>query len=321
MMNHPRGTLNVLTAVIALVAFIAFILFPFASHAQETPAPAQDRPTFSAGVALVPITAVVRDARSRLVRDLTRDDFQVLENNQPRQILDFSATDRGPVSLAILVDTSGSMRGPNLIRGKEVVERLLTWIDPGADEVALFTFDRAIRQETPFTNAPDNIRSALNTTDAWGLTSLYDAIADTAKRFGDRRSGRRAVIVITDGDDTSSLLTPPEVSGLASAIDVPVHVIAVLPPRPAPSDTLAAPADAGLSDLAYWTGGDLHHATSPGEANRVIAALMEELRQQYFLAIESSAASGWYRLDITTKRRNLTVRARIGYFATSSDPD
>ena len=73
----------------------------------------------------------------------------------------------------------------------------------------------------------------------------------------------------------------------------------------------------GLTDLAYWTGGDVSHVTS-SDAPRMIAGLMAELRQQYFLAIEADSASGWHRIDVTTRRRGLTVRARSGYFAAAT---
>lgn len=297
----------------ALAVFAGLVQLPASTFAQ-------DRPTFTSGVALVPITAVVRDSKSRIVRDLARDDFQVLENSQPRRILDFRATDLGPVSLAVLFDTSGSMRGPNLAKGRVVVDRLLDAMTGTADEVALFTFDNTTHQVTPFTRDAAAVRTALAASDGWGLTSLYDAIADTAKRVADRRAERRAVIVITDGLDTSSSLTATDVSGLASSIDVPIYVIAVARPQRAEDDQRSDGTEASLADLASWTGGDLRVAAGADQADRTIAELMAELRQQYFLAIESSAASGWYRLDVTTKRRDLRVRTRSGYYAQSVNP-
>jgi Ca-activated chloride channel homolog len=279
---------------------------------------AQDtRPAFRASVALVPITAVVRDGKNRVVPTLQKDDFEVLEDSQPRRVVDFSATDRGPVSLAVLFDTSGSMRGPNLRNAKAVVHELLDRLNHTSDEAALFTFDNVLSQETPFTNDRHRIRTALNNTEGWGLTSLYDAIAQTAKQLAERQAQRRVVIVVSDGVDTSSTLTPPDVSGLASAIDVPVYIIAVGPARPSPDDTGGHSSDGGLANLAYWTGGDLRRVGAPDQAEEAVGALMTELRQQYFLAIESAATSGWYRLDVRTRRKGLTVRARSGYFATA----
>ncbi len=97
-------------------------------------------PTFKATVALVPMTAVVRDSRNRLVQDLRRDDFQVFENGRQRAIVDFNATAHGPVSVALLFDTSGSMRiGSNLENAKGVVEHLLSWLEPSRDEVGRYS--------------------------------------------------------------------------------------------------------------------------------------------------------------------------------------
>ena len=281
-------------------------------HAQEAP------PRFSAGVTLVPITAVVRDSRNRIVRDLGRDDFHVLEQGVPRPIVDFRAQDDAPISVAFLFDTSGSMPvASNLEKGRGFVERFLSQVRPTTDEIALFTFDKILRQEIPFTTDRNRIRVALDRVKAWGLTSLYDAIAGTAREVAARPSGPRAVVVITDGDDTSSTLTPAEVSGLASAIDVPVYVVAVVSPLDHPGNTAAVvpdQADGALSNLAYWTGGDLLYVSAPEQTGAVTKELLAAMRQQYFLAIEASTAPGWYRLEVRTKRSGLTVRTRSGYF-------
>jgi Ca-activated chloride channel homolog len=305
-MKRPCVTVALTAAFVALAGLVQHRSSVWAQEA---------RATFRTSVSLVPISAVVRDSRNRIVRDLEQKDFHVLENSQPRRILDFRATDDASVSLAVLVDTSGSMRGPNWSRGKEVVDELLKWVNRPSDEIALFTFDKTLRQETAFTKDANGIRQALDTVDAWGLTSLYDAIGETAKRLAERRGQRRAVIVITDGADTSSTLSAPEVSGLASAIDVPVYAIAV----ESTPDVLLRIEDREdpLAQLAYWTGGDVSHVAEL-ETSRTIAALMGELRQQYFLAIEADPTTGWHRIDVTTHRRGLTVRARSGYFATRS---
>ena len=298
----------------ALATTISLLTLPISGaatlHAQEA------RPTFRASVALVPITAVVRDGKNRVVRELRKDDFEVFEDSQRRRVVDFSSTERGPVTLGVLFDTSGSMKGRNLQKGKALVSTLLDQLDGTTDEAALFTFDKAIRQETPFTNERERIRTALDETQSWGLTSLYDAIADTAKRVGEWRAQRRAVIVITDGVDTSSTLTSPDVSAIASAIDVPVYILAVEPARHVDEgSTPTASNDDALANLARWTGGDFRHVAAAEETGIAVASLMAELRQQYFLAIESAEASGWYRLDVRTRRKGLMVRARSGYFA------
>ncbi len=277
---------------------------------------AQERPVFKASVAVVPITAVVRNSRNQLVRDLARGDFEVREEGELRPIVEFRSSDNGPVSIAVLFDTSGSMRGPNLDKGIGIVDRLLDAMRHEADEVALFTFDKTLRQETPFTNEVDLIRCGMDAMSAWGLTSIYDAVADAADEVAERAPGnRRVVIVVTDGADTSSTFSPAEASARASAIDVPVYVIDVAPGQ---RHAAVAPRvdDASLAHLAFSTGGDVRRLM-PGESMDVtIAALMSELRQQYVLAIESAAAEGWRRLEVTTNREDVLIRARTGYFST-----
>lgn len=281
-------------------------------------------PSFRAAVDVVSVTAVVRDSRGRPVMNLGQDDFQVFERGRQRPILQFQASDQGPISLGILFDVSGSMRGTQqMAAGQRAVEHILSWVEPTKDEVALFSFDADLRQEVEFTKDLAKVKAAVNSLTAIGQTSLYDAISKTARALGDRPSPRRAVVVITDGIDTSSKLTPAQVSGIASAIDVPVYVIAVLSPLDHPGmdsavvGAEASPVATHLSNLSYWTGGTLFMVSQPAHASQAARELIAELRHQYLLAFESAKEPGWYELDVRTRRRELTVRARSGYFSQS----
>jgi len=301
-----RGVLAILLAAAALFS---------ASDAVRAQEPAQ--PTFRSSVAVVPIAAVVRDSRNRVVRDLERKDFEVLEQGAPRRIVEFSAQENDPVSIAFLFDTSGSMGlVSNLAKGKEVIAQLLGRMQAKGDEAALFTFHRSLREEVPFTNDRYRIHRALARVEPWGLTSLYDAVAETAKRLTDRPVVRRAVVVVSDGVDTSSALSSGEVAALAMAIDVPVYVVAVVSPLDDPSHTAALPkkTTGGLYDVAYLTGGDVFHVSAFDPAT-TMDTLLAAMRHQYFLAIESSAAPGWYPLEVRTKKKGLTVRARRAYLS------
>jgi len=273
-------------------------------------------------VSLVPINALVRDSRNRIVRNLRRDDFQVFEGGRPRVIVDFGANDNAAVAVAFLFDTSGSMGiAANLNRGRDFVEEFMGGISPQTDHAALFTFNKGLRQDVPFTNDPDNIFDALNDVRPWGLTSLYDAIAETAKQVADQSALRRAVVVVTDGVDTSSALTPAEVSAVASSIDVPVYVAAMVSPLDHPggeSSVIPQQHESGLEALARWTGGDLFYVSSSENLIPATRELLAAMRHQYFLAIESSEKAGWYQLEVKTKRQGLKVRARSGYFAADS---
>jgi Ca-activated chloride channel family protein len=274
-----------------------------------------ERPTFRSSVAVVPITAVVRDSRRRIVRDLTQVDFEVLEQGRPRRILDFRSNVNGPVSVAFLFDTSGSMGlVSNLGKGKEVVTQLLARMQPAKDEAALFTFHKELREEVAFTSNHDRVRQALDEVRPWGVTSLYDAIAETARRLTDRAAVRRAIVVISDGIDTSSVLTPSEVARLASAIDVPVYVVAVVSPLDDPARNAARPdhVSGALRDVAELTGGDVVYVRA-FDAAASLDELMAAMKYQYVLAIESSPTPGWYPLEVKTRRKGLSVRARHAY--------
>ena len=113
----------------------------------------------------------------------------------------------------------------------------------------------------------------------FGATSLYDAIAETARRVADRPTTHRAVVVLSDGIDTRSRLTGPDVSAIATAIDVPVYLVAVVSPLDhpdAPTATGDAAEGAGrLKDLARWTGGGVYFASSPREGSRAMTELLE----------------------------------------------
>jgi Ca-activated chloride channel family protein len=279
------------------------------------PVAAQDQapPKFKAGVAVVPVTAVVRDSGGRLVRGLTREDFQVLEDGVQTAIVDFRSTDQAPISIALLLDTSSSMRDANEKQAGAVISAMLHALT-GTDEAALFTFDKTLRQETPFTRDDEVIQKALSKAVMWGQTSLYDAIADTAKRLSEQPSQRRAVVVITDGQDTSSARSPSDVSGLASSVDVPVYVVAVAPKR-----RFFGGGNSQLTNLARMTGGEQVQASNAEQLTAAVETLLGEMRQQYFLAVDASTKPGWHKLEVKARKRGLTVRARSGYQAPDQD--
>lgn len=289
--------------------------------ALDAQAPADpSRPTFRSAADLVSIQASVRDKRGRPVSGLTSADFEVLDNDQPRPVLSFRSDRQSPVSLAILVDMSGSMSGATRIAmARQAFDSLLSQLRDGEDEVALFTFDKDIHERKPFTKNVTGLQGALDDFRPFGSTSLYDATAATARRLAARSATHKAIIVLTDGIDTSSKLTAPEVSGLASSIDVPVYIVATVPPvdRRAiveGTERLEPSNGADLRDLAEWTGGQLVFAASVVDTHMVASSLVLELRQQYVLAIEAADSPEWRRLQVRVKQRSATVKARSGYY-------
>jgi Ca-activated chloride channel homolog len=280
--------------------------------------------TFKSGVDLVRVTAVVRDHRGRFVRDLLARDFEILDSGRPRTITDFRPGTSG-VSVALLFDVSGSMEG-HLSNAREAAAHLLSWLE-SRDEAAVFTFDTRLDEVKPFTTGLKTLPDAMSTVVPFGATSLHDAIAQTAERVGTREGRRRAVIVFTDGHDNWSRMQPPEVSAIASRIDVPVYIFGVVPSIDNPTaETATASAEhsalAGpLADLAAWTGGHTFVASTPGQRSLSARQIVDELRHQYLIAFESSGQPGWHSLVVRARNRELTVRARSGYIAGQSSPD
>ncbi|MBI2832808.1 MAG: VWA domain-containing protein [Acidobacteria bacterium] len=268
------------------------------------------------------VTAVVRDRRGRVVRNLDAKDFLVFDKGRRRPIVEFSANEAGPVSVAILFDVSGSMDvGRKLLAAREAAGHVLNSMRPGTDEAALFTFDTHLQELEPFTTKTVKLQHALQRIQPFGATSLYDAVAQTANRVAERATKRRAVIVLTDGVDTSSRFSASQVSGMASSIDVPVYLMVVVSPldhvgtRGSVVSPARSPLTTGLADLARWTGGDLFVVSVPAHASISARQLMSELRHQYLIAFEAAREPGWHPLEIRIRERDLVVRTRSGYVA------
>ncbi len=280
--------------------------------------------TFKSSIDLVRVSAFVRDRKGRFVTDLRETDFEVLENGRPRVITDFRH-ETANVSIALLFDISGSMES-RMPAAREAATHLLSWLQSAQDEAAVFTFDTRLEEVRPFVSGHIELPQQLSALRPFGATSLHDAIARTAEKTAVRTSLRRAVVVFTDGLDTASRLTPGEVSGIASAIDVPVYIVGIVPGVDNPSADVSTTTversalTSGLSNLASWTGGETFVVSSIVERSLMARRIVDELRQQYLIAFEASADPGWHPLVVRMRDRDLTVRARSGYFAGQARP-
>ena len=311
--------------LVCTVAAWLTVVLPLVATAEQ---PGQEgQAKFRSSIDLVSVTAIVRDRKGRFVRDLNVKDFVVAEAGQPRRILDFRAATDGPIRIALVYDVSGSMRvGSRAVDARQAARHLFAALRP-SDEAALFEFDTRLQRVTPFTSNFSGIEAALDHIDPpYGQTSLYDAVAETARVISEETQGtggkvptRTAVVVLTDGVDTRSLLKPEQVSGIASSIDLPVYFLAVMASVDDPRYTVTTnQLESGLGSLARLTGGELFTASAPAHASIAARQIVDELRHQYVLAFEASARPGWRPLEVRARDKDLIVRARAGYTAGGS---
>jgi VWFA-related protein len=287
-----------------------------------TPAPARQAPqaTFKSGVEVVTVSVAVRDDEGKVIHNLTKADFEVFDSGFKKEIRDFFVGD-SPVSLALLLDISGSMAvGGNMDRAREAIAVATMNLRSRTDEAALFTFDSELREVVGFTTDTRQIHKVSLRGKPWGQTSLYDAVAQAARAVAERANKHRALLVISDGVDTASRMTPAEVSGIASAIDVPVYLLRVVNPLDHPGGELEVIETDGrkvqaatLADLARWTGGDIRVTSVPAHTAAAIQDLFTELRHQYLITFEPGTRPGWHPLEIRTRKKSLVVHARGGY--------
>ena len=275
------------------------------------PASAQESSTivFKSSVEQVAVAAQVRDARGRIVENLKTSDFELFDDGQKRTLSNVWS-EPSPASVAILMDASGSM-ATKMARARETATALMAGLKPGTDEVALYSFDTSLQEVRPFSSAFTATEGAWSSTKAYGATSLWDAIAETAQKISDRQR-RRALVVITDGVDSASKMKPSEVSAIASSLDVPVYVL-VITFEQEDEDVLYGAIRGPLADLAAWTGGDALPVRDTPTMLVSTEQLLTELHHQYIVAFEPGSTPGWHALVLRARKPGLFVRARSGY--------
>jgi VWFA-related protein len=292
---------------VSLLALLTGALGPAPAAAQTA-----DASVFRSAIDYVSITAVVRDQRGRTVPSLSREDFEVLDAGNPRPIVDLQAATASPASVALLLDGSGSMRiGRAHDAAVAISEAILDSLNPVRDDAALFTFDTRLITLEEFTRDFRTVRAKLRHVDAFGSTSLFDAIGGTAGIVARRTQNRRAVVVLTDGLDNASAYSAGDIAPIASAIDVPVYVFDL---RAGTADAAAGAANP-LADLARWTGGQYFAAGTPEATAQSVRSLLDELRHQYVIAFEAASAGGYRSVEVRTRKPGLRVRSRSGYMA------
>ena len=188
--------------------------------------PRQDPFTFRTGVELINVTATVTDRTGRFVRGLAESDFRVFDDGRPQPITHFSA-ERVPVSIGIVIDTSGSMDGEKMEAARDALDRFLTQLLDPADEVFLYRFDNAPSLVEGWTRDKQRISNAVRAIQPHGGTALYDAVGDAVQMAQHGRNQKKAVLVISDGNDTSSRTDVVALRQLIRQTEVLVYAIGI----------------------------------------------------------------------------------------------
>lgn len=283
----------------------------------QTPHP----PTFQAGVEVIRLSLSVTDGHNRLITGLSASDFTVFEDGIRQEIAFFRA-DPLPLSVALLVDCSASME-EKLPVAQEAGARFIETLRPeDLAEVVQFNDRVAVLQQ--FTADRAALDAAIRKTQASGPTALYTALYVTLKQLRSQGSPeaprRRAIVVLTDGEDTVSPVSDDQVLELARQADVGVYSIGLRPGRAQDSQRLAfQQAKYFLTILTRDTGGEVYFTSVLSELGAVYGRIAEELRSQYtvgYVSRNDRRDGRWRRIVVRTPERDdLQVRHKLGYYA------
>jgi len=272
-------------------------------------------PSFGAGVEVVNVDLAVTDTRDRPVTDLNGSDLAVYEDGVPQELCLFRR-ERLPLSLTILLDGSSSM-GPHMAVAQAAALRLIGALGP-TDHAQVAQFTRRYSLLQDFTSDRAQLEAAVKQVEAHGETSLYGglyiALKHLAARKGKGDQSRRAVVVLTDGEDTSSLVSEEQLLELARRSEVSVYAIGL---RGAPTPTGPTVPVFFLTTLARETGGRAWFPRVLRELDGVYGRIGEELRTLYGVGYVSGNPrrdGKWRRIAVQTRRENVLIRHRPGYY-------
>ena len=294
-----------------------------AAPAPATPPPApSQQPSFRAGVELVSLNVTVTDQAQKYVVDLAQDDFQVYEDGVKQDVTLFNRTNL-PIALALLVDTSASME-TRLPIAQEAAIGFSRKLRP-QDLAEIIDFDSRVIVLQNFTNKASDLETAIRKTSAGGSTSMYNAIyialKDLKKAVATNSDEirRQAIVVLSDGEDTSSLLPFEEVLDLAKRSETAIYAIGL---RASESSSSASKgfkeAEFVLRQLAQETGGRSFFPSQIADLNGIYGQIAEELSSQYTVGYTSKNPKrdgAWRRVVVRVNRPASSARTKLGYFA------
>jgi VWFA-related protein len=284
-------------------------------------------PRFPGGTALVVLSATALDGHGRPVTDLKREEFRVLEDGRPQKLEHFSHGTATSARVLFLVDASGSMSGHLKTNSTRMaLIQLLAALGPD-DEAALAAFDHKYWGLVAFTKDRAAIEKAYSEIEPFSSTALHDALDHAAADLASHGEGRRAVVVITDGVDTSSSSRPEDVIARSQALDVPIYAVTVLSPIDDPrsgrfvgrdySSTPTAGAQV-LDRYARLSGGAAFVVSDFAALQRASRTILSEIKHQYRLGYDPPPGPRRFRrIQVISTRKGVVVKTRGGYMPSS----
>jgi VWFA-related protein len=259
----------------------------------------------------------VTDKKGRFVTDLGRDDFLVLENKKPQTIAEFTAETDLPLRLGILIDTSNSIRDRFKFEQEAATSFILSVVHRGRDKAMVVSFDTSTELVADLIDDTDKLEAAIRGLRAGGGTALYDALyfacRDKLSKDQPRHKFRRAIVIVSDGDDNQSQVSRDQALEMAQKADVVIYAISTNITH-AETD-----GDKVLRYLTAETGGQAFFPFKVEDLEQSFENIANELRHQYnvFYRPEPLKADGLYHtVELKVKgRKDLVVRCRKGYYA------
>ena len=281
--------------------------------------------TFKVDVKLVNVYVTVTDQQGAPIGNLTRDDFRLSEDGIAQKIAIFGKESQLPLSIILAIDTSSSTR-KDIRLELEAARRFIHSMIRPQDVVALYTFDNDVNELAPFTSKLHVVDAAINQVRVGGSTSLYDAIYLGCKALL-KREGRKVLVLITDGGDTSSSVDYKEALRAAQQSEALVYSLIDVPVEASAGRNTGG--EHALIQISNDTGGKYYYASNVSQLDKAFEQISDELRTQYLLAyypIQRRAASDFRQIDVIAHPHDspepkgsdepgkLVVRARRGYY-------
>ncbi len=316
------GAIRVTLRLLLAVLFLANSL-----RAQEPePAPLT---TLKLNARVVSLSAVVLDEHGSPVRGLTRDDFELKQDGHPQEIRYFSQDSTLPLTLALMVDTSSSQKMflEDEIEASEKFFRIM--LTRPSDRAVLVQFDYAVLQLQAMTAQEQALENALRfltmphpATVNRGGTLLYDAIYAASQRVLTGERGRRAMVILTDGEDNGSKYTLEQAIAAAQRADIVVYSVLYsvaesgFAGRPRATTPFAPTGRSALEALSKATGGHVFTVTPKTPLDLIYSQIADDMRLQYQIGYTppDSKPGAYHKLELKPRPKHLTVQARQGFY-------